>query len=385
MVRRSFWLNKVESFLERRSILWLTGVRRVGKTFLCKSLENTEYFDCELVKTRRQLSDPEEFLAKLMGKRIILDEIHRLDNPSQVLKIAADHFAGVDVIATGSSTLQASTKFKDTLTGRKYELWLTPMNECDLRDFNNPDLDHRMLMGGLPPFFMAEQPEGTDFQEWIDSYWAKDVQELFRLELFSPFQRLLELLAVNSGGIFEATYYAERCEISRQTVTNYLKAIEATAVAQLIRPFSSRRAHEIVSAPKSYFFDTGFVCYMRDWRQLRDEDRGNLWEHLVLNELNAALGTRTVNYWRDKRGHEIDFVIRQRGKDPKPLAIECKWSADSLDLSGLKSFRSVYRKGSNWAVCANVDRSFSKKFGDHTVDFIGLGELSNRLRNNDQA
>ena len=66
------------------------------------------------------------------------------------LPISADHFAGVDVIATGSSTLQASTKFKDTLTGRKYELWLTPMNECDLRDFNNPDLDHRMLMGGLP-------------------------------------------------------------------------------------------------------------------------------------------------------------------------------------------------------------------------------------------
>lgn len=378
-------MSKVESLLKRRSILWLTGVRRVGKTYLCKSLENTEYFDCELVKTRRLLSDPEEFLFKLKGKRIVLDEIHRLDNPSQVLKIAADHFGDVEIIATGSSRLQASTKFKDTLTGRKYELWLTPMNESDLRDFDNPDLDHRMLMGGLPPFFIAAQPEELDFQEWVDSYWAKDVQELFRLELFNPFQRLLELLAVNSGGIFEATYYAERCEISRQTVANYLKAIEATAVTQLIRPFSSRRAHEIVSAPKSYFFDTGFVCYMREWRQLRDSDRGNLWEHLVLNELNAALGTRAINYWRDKRGHEVDFVLRRRGKDPKPLAIECKWSADFFDPGSLKKFRSVYKQGSNWAVCANVDRSFSKKFGSLTVDFIGLSELSNRLGVKDPA
>ena len=55
----------------------------------------------------------------------MLDEIHRLPNPSEMLKIAADHYPRTRVIATGSSTLGASTKFRDTLAGRKRDLWLT--------------------------------------------------------------------------------------------------------------------------------------------------------------------------------------------------------------------------------------------------------------------
>jgi hypothetical protein len=47
------------------------------------------------------------------GSIVVLDEIHRLTNPSEVLKIAADHFPKVRVVATGSSTLAARRKFKD--------------------------------------------------------------------------------------------------------------------------------------------------------------------------------------------------------------------------------------------------------------------------------
>ena len=49
----------------------------------------------------------------------------------------------------------------------------------DLGDFNRLDLKHRLLRGGLPPFFLAEKLPEHDFQEWMDAYWAKDIQELF--------------------------------------------------------------------------------------------------------------------------------------------------------------------------------------------------------------
>src|SRR5439155_4436163 len=68
---------------------------------------------------------PGEFPGRSTGRRIVLDEIHRLPNPSEMLKIAADHYPRTRVIATGSSTLGASTKFRDTLAGRKRDLWLT--------------------------------------------------------------------------------------------------------------------------------------------------------------------------------------------------------------------------------------------------------------------
>jgi predicted AAA+ superfamily ATPase len=126
MKYRAFWVDRILRLFESRSVVWLSGVRRAGKTVLCRSIPGTEYFDCELPRVRRHLADPEGFLSDVDGKTIVLDEVHRLDNPSELLKIAADHFPRTRVIATGSSTLSASARFRDTLAGRKRELWLTP-------------------------------------------------------------------------------------------------------------------------------------------------------------------------------------------------------------------------------------------------------------------
>ena len=149
MVTRRFWVKSVEAAWQNRPVVWLSGVRRVGKTFLCRSLPRVEYFDCELPRVRRLMEEPEGFLKSLAGKRIVLDEVHRLDNPSQLLKISADHYPDVRVIATGSSTLGATSKFRDSLAGRKRDIWLTPMIGSDLTDFENEDLEHRFLHGGL--------------------------------------------------------------------------------------------------------------------------------------------------------------------------------------------------------------------------------------------
>lgn len=373
MVQREWWQEKLEGAWKERSIVWLSGVRRAGKTLLCQSLPDTDYFDCELPRTRRLLDDPEDFLSQHRGRRVILDEIHRLSNPSQLLKIAADHYRDTRVIATGSSTLGASRKFRDTLAGRKAELWLTPMTVEDLSAFKKPDLRHRMLQGGLPPFFLAPSIPEPAFQEWMDAYWAKDIQTLFRLERRHSFEQFAELLFAQSGGLFEATRFTRACEVSRQTIMNYLAVLESTYLVHVIRPFSTHRTSEIVAAPKIYAFDTGFACYYRGWTGLRQEDLGLLWEHLVLNELQAHLQTRQIGYWRDKRGHEIDFVLARRGQ--APLALECKWSANDVDLTNLKAFALRYPKADLRVVAHDVDRSYQRRTDAFTVTYCGLKAL----------
>lgn len=321
------------------------------------------------------MDDPQSFLEDLRGRTLVMDEVHRLDNPSEILKIAADHFPDIKVLATGSSTLGASAKFRDTLAGRKTELWLPPMISDDMRDFGQMDLKHRFLHGGLPPFFLAKKLPERDFQEWMDAYWAKDIQELFRLEKRHSFLKFTELLMAQSGGIFEASGFAGPCEVSRTTISNYLSVLEATFTAHVVRPFSSHRPAEIVSAPKVYAFDTGFMCYYRGWHELRREDFGYLWEHFVLNEMLAHMQTRNVLYWRDKRGHEVDFVLS--GRKRAAAAIECKWSASEFDAANISAFRRLYPKGDNFVVAPDVDRSFSRAYGDIVVKFVNLAGLMN--------
>lgn len=359
-------------------MVWLAGVRRVGKTVLCQSLDEVEYFDCELPRTRRLMEDPEAFLQERRGGRIALDEVHRLANPSELLKIAADHFPETRILATGSSTLEATAKFRDTLTGRKETVWLTPMIAADLADFRREDLTHRLLRGGLPPFFAAEELPERDFQDWVDAYWAKDVQELFRLERRWSFQRFLELLFGQSGGVFEATRFATPCEVSRQTISNYLAALEATFVAHVVRPFSSRRSTEIVAAPKVYGFDTGFVSYYRGWDTLRSDDLGVLWEHFVLNEVQGRLRRRDLRYWRSKHGAEVDFVAPRRGRGG-PVAIEAKWKAARFEPPALAAFRRLYPDGPSFVVAPDVDTPYRRSYEGFEVEFVSLDGLIERL------
>ncbi len=377
MQSRPFWIEKVERAWTERSVLWLHRVRRVGKTTLCRSLPDVEYFDCELPRQRRPMSDPEAFLESLRGRRVVLDEIHRLANPSELLKIAADHFPDVHVLATCSSTLAATRKFRDSLTDRKNTLWLTPAIQADSKPLGVGSLEQRLHRGGLPPFLLAETFPEREFQGWLDDYWSKDIQELFRIERRHSFLRFTELVLAASGGIFEATRFATPCEVSRTTISNYLSVLEATSVAHVIRPFTTNKSSEIISAPKVFGFDTGFVSHVRGWDTPRKDDLGTLWEHYVLNEIHANLQTRDIRYWRDKQGHEVDFVLARRGK--QPIAIECKWSADHFEPGGLTVFGKRYPKATAYVVAHDVDRPFRRKAGELAVEVVNAADLVRRL------
>ena len=385
LIERVFWKNKIEEAWLEKNVIWLMGVRRAGKTSLCQSLENVQYFDCERPRVRQLFIDPESFLEAHEGKRIILDEIHRLDNPSEVLKLAADHYPSIKILATGSSTLGASSKFKDTLAGRKREIWLTPLFLEELKNFGNPDNTHRFLFGGLPSFFTKKQLPITDYQEWIDAYWAKDIQECFSVGKRSAFLKFTELLLATSGGMFEATRFAAACEVSRQTITNYLDVLEETFVIHTVKPYSMHKQTEIVKAPKVYGFDTGFVCYAKGWEELRASDVGFMWEHCVLNELQGHLQTRNIHYWRDKQDHEIDFVIKNRA-DSTLTAIECKFTSSfendlpTKTLKNFEAFRSHYPEGENFIVASTIDTPFSRRYKDLIISFVSTNELIKRLK-----
>jgi predicted AAA+ superfamily ATPase len=379
IIERPFWRDIIEKAWLDKSVVWLMGVRRVGKTSLCQSLENVEYFDCEIPRIRQLFEDPELFLSTHKGKRLVLDEIHHLENPSQLLKIAADYYPNVKIIATGSSTLGASAKFKDTLTGRKREIWLTPLLLEELSLFGNENLKHRLLFGGFPSFFQKKQLPESDFKEWITAYWAKDIQDMFKVGKRHSFMKFADLLFAQSGGIFEATNFAPLAEVTRQTIMQYLAILEETFVINVIRPFSSHKATEIVKAPKVYGFDTGFVCYAKGWRDLRNQDLGLLWEHCVLNEINGKLQTRVINYWRDKKGREVDFVIYNRSTHSY-TAIECKFNTLNRSSIGeigenIKAFRQYYPEGENFVVTSNADKPFIRKYADITLTFVNTTDL----------
>ncbi len=371
---RPFWLSRLEAAWQQVPIAWLAGVRRSGKTTLAKSLgeDRALYVNCDLPVTGERVRDPALFLSQCDRPIVVFDEIHQLRDPSRLLKIAADEFPHLRVLATGSSTLAATRKFSDSLTGRKRLLHLVPVLTEELPAFG-VTLAKRLYHGGLPPALLSAQKDPSFYREWLDSFFARDIQRLFAFRDINKFNSVIEYLLRQSGGQLEVSRTASALGISRPTVESHLQALQITKAVTLVRPFHGGSQAEIVRQPKAYAFDTGFVSFARGWDPLRPEDCGILWEHLVLETMQALRPDESVRYWRDKAGHEVDFV-RPRGRDEVD-AYECKWNPDSFEGAGLQAFRTRYPKGKNFLISPGKDSTYLKRVQNLEVTVGGLDLL----------
>lgn len=372
MIDRPIWNERLMSAWKQASIVWLAGPRRTGKTVLAQSLPDAEFLNCDLPSVAERLRDAESFFRSVKKRFVVFDEVHQLPDPSRLLKIGADEFPRLKILATGSSTLAATQKFRDSLTGRKRVIEFVPVLYEELPAFGIADVRERLLRGGLPPALLAAKHNPDFYGEWLDSYFARDVQELFRLEKRAGFLRVLELLMRQSGGMLDVTKIAAESQISRPTVTNWLEIYQITHVAHLVRPFSAGGRREIVAQPKVFGFDTGLICHARGWDHLRAEDCGVLWEHLVLDALIAA-GVPKIHFWRDKQQREVDFVVPY-GRDAAD-AVECKWKPDAFETRGLAAFREQYPKGKNYVVSPLNGPAYERVQDGLKVSIISPKEL----------
>ncbi len=374
MIARLYWQKRIEAVWREAPIAWLCGVRRSGKTTLTEHFdaERMIYLNCDLPSVEEMLRDPAVFFRGCTKPVVVFDEVHQLRDPARVLKIGADGFPNLKILATGSSTLAASKKFRDTLTGRKRLVHLTPVLWEELPAFG-VGLPQRLLQGGLPPALLAESKQPGFYREWLDSFFARDIQRLFGFRDLNRFNALFEYLLCQSGGQFEVTRTASALGITRPTVESHLAALEITHAMTLVRPFHGGGAHELTKQPKIYAFDTGFVSFARGWDPLRPEDMGILWEHLVLEHLQAHFPDTPIRFWRDKQGHEVDFVLAPRRDEVD--AIECKWNSAAFDETALEIFRAAYPQGRNYLLTPSSAPAYRKQFGKMEVRVCTPSEL----------
>lgn len=360
MIQRPLWLQKIHHAWSRRTIVWLSGVRGAGKTTLARMIPDAAYLNCGLPSVQRDLSRPETFFADLAGDAtVIIDEAHRLDDPAGVLTAATDRYPGRRVLAAGASTAMVAGKATGALADRMAGVHLCPVpwQEC-LGAFDIGDLDRRLSRGGLPEHLLAANEDPEFFAEWIDTFYALDVLALFRTRNQRGFLELFRGLLHESGGQLDFGRLASMSGQSRPTVGAHLESLRAVGAIHLVRPFHGEGGQEIVSRPRCYAFDTGIVTFERGWR---DEDRGLLWKHLVLDALRLRFPEDRVLYWRDKSRREVDFVI-QHGTGGVDL-VACETDPYALDPGPAELFRSRYEAGTNYIVAPAVGVPYRIRHG----------------------
>jgi predicted AAA+ superfamily ATPase len=336
-------------------IVFLTGPRQVGKTWLAKDIAgefaHPVYLNYDS-RADREIIEKEGWLSST--DLLVFDEIHKMQGWKNYIKGVYDTKpAKLKILVTGSARLEFYRQAGDSLSGRFFTHRLYPFTPGELASVSKDDesggvselwppaeaLDRLISRSGFPEPFLAEDESFA--QRWRNQYVDGLIREdVLDLEKFSDFKSLrlcLEMLRSRVGSPVSYTSIARDIGIAPNTVKKYIQVFEELYIVFRVSPFSGNIARSLLKEPKIYFFDTALV----------DGDDGIKFENLaalsLAKEAAADEDVRgahaSLNYLRTKDGRKVDFCYVRNSK-PEFL-VETKFS-DTKISKNLYYFCSRY-------------------------------------------
>ena len=335
-------LDEVIESLRYRRIVHVTGARQTGKTTLAAvtPIENARRYTMDNDNLRDTASnDPIEFTTRKQGETLVIDEVQKVPELLNAIKIHADESTERgQYLLTGSSSLDFMRKSADSLAGRMHTIHLRSLTLGEMNGNSPVFLDnafkHEFKSGFskqgkraiIHQAFVGGFPETIDFpehvrREWYEDYVhtliARDVKNVAQIRKLDLLDDILRWLLARSSKLWTMEELCATTQISKDTAKNYLSALKALYVVDKVPAWNKTDYDRIGKMPKYFATDTGLITSCLGWNEeevfLDGDLSGKLIESWVYHEISAiadcSRNKYSINHYRDKDKHEIDFIV----------------------------------------------------------------------------
>ena len=331
---------KVESILRQGQVAIVYGARQVGKTTLAKQIAEASqkrwlYLNCDDPITVANLTDKSAIELKAYlgdSQLVIIDEAQRVENIGITLKLIHDTYPEIELLVTGSSSLDLANKITEPLTGRSVEISLYPFSVGEVSVNSTeiiPKANVMMVRGGYPGMWhLSAEDAYCRLSNIANNYLYRDA--------FSPnvvydqtiINDLLRLLAHQVGNEVNYSELGRKIGVTSDTVRRYIDLLEKAFIIFRRNQYRRNQRAEIGKLRKVYFTDLGIRnALIDDFRPLEHrDDIGALWENFCIVErlkfLQSTNKRVSSYYWRNNDKREIDLIEQESGE---VRAIELKY------------------------------------------------------------
>ena len=359
-IKRDRYLNELISRKQNGLIKVVTGLRRVGKSYLLFTLfyhhllangvDESHILKIQLdQRMYAKYQDPDLFLSYIESKiaddttrkkneenvyYILLDEVQLMRNFESALNSLLS-YENVDVYVTGSNSKFLSRDVITEFRGRGDEIHVYPLSFSEFLPVYDGDIyqafDEYMVYGGLPACvkYTSEQQKITYLKTLFQETYLVDILQRYKFRNTEELSSLLDIIASDIGSLTNPLRIRNTfssvlsSSISRNTITEYLLAFEDAFLIKKAMRYDIRGRKYIGTPLKYYFEDTGLRNARLNFRQIEDT---YLMENVIYIELC-------------RRGFSVDVgVIDKREKDAGDHVVRKQYEIDFVANLGSRRY-----------------------------------------------
>ena len=331
---RNKYLNKIEKYLGKDTIIVLTGQRRVGKSYILKMIRdikgkdennNIIYIDKEKkafdhIKTYQDLNsyiDTHYQNGKM--NYILVDEIQEIEEFERTVRSYITE-PDAEVIVTGSNAKMLSKELSTIIGGRYKEIYIQSLSYKEFLQFHNlQDSDDALTkyiqFGGLPGLVKIglDEDDAIDYQkDVLNTVLLKDVIIRNNIRNVTFLEKLTDFIADNIGKIISATSISKYMKsqgtnVASDTVIDYTGYLEEAYIINKVNRYDIHGKRLFENNDKFYFRDHG----LRNARVqgTREGDIEKIIENIIYQHLISIGYKVTVG---QLQAGEIDFVCTKK-------------------------------------------------------------------------
>lgn len=356
MIQRFLGEEITEELFQGKALL-VFGPRQVGKTTALIQLLNERknevlFLNADEADVRDSLENTTSTQLQLLfgdKKIVFIDEAQRVNGIGITLKLITDVLKDIQVIATGSSALDLSSKTQESLTGRKLEFFLYPLSFGEMVNHHGlleekRHLEQRLIYGYYPEIVTIPAKAERNIKSLANSYLYKDILQLDTIKKPALLTKILKAIALQIGSEVSFQEISRLVGADVHTIEKYIDLLEKCFVLFTLPALNRNVRNEIRKGKKIYFYDTGVRnAVIGNFSALSSRtDVGALWENFLIAERMKALRYShqdpDLYFWRTTQQQEVDF-IEERSSGIS--AFEFKWNA-TKSVKFSKTFMNAY-------------------------------------------
>jgi uncharacterized protein len=379
--------QEIKNHLDKRFVLALVGLRRVGKTttiyqiiqeLIASGTDKSSIlffsFDEVSAKIRDVLEKYKEIHNKDLREEkiyVFLDEIQKCSGWENELKKYYDLYPKLKFIISGSESLFIRKKTKENLAGRIFEFTLTPFTFVEYLRFNKIEEDKFKYETKIMPFFLKFAERGgfpetfsfeteKDFKEYVralvvDKIVYKDIPRMFKLEDPDFLRILLELISTNPGMYIDYQSLSKQFDKDRRVIKNYINYLKESFLIVLLGNYRKGNTTTLRKKKRAYPADNALSYLYKSY--IKEDFFGKMIETLAVNNLKA------LSFW--KNGNEIDIIHKDT-----PIEVKYQEHINPEDLKPLKEFMRKFKKEDAILITKNEEKEL--KFEEGTIKLIPI-------------